>query len=44
MITWYIPVASEVAKQLKGWDLWKLGKITKTSKLHRTIPSPQSSS
>ena len=36
--TWYIPVASRVAKQLKSYDVRKLGNIRKVSKLHRMIP------
>ena len=36
--TWYVPVASRVAKQLKSYDVRKLGNIRKVSKLHRMIP------
>ena len=34
LIKWYIPVASQVAKQLKTFNLRKLGNIRKVSKLH----------
>ena len=35
--TWYIRVASQVAKRLKTLDLRKLGNIRKVSKLDRMI-------
>ena len=35
--TWYMRIASRVAKQLKIYDLRKLGNIRKGSKLHRMI-------
>ena len=37
LYTWYIRVASRVAKRLKTSDLSKLGNIRKVSRLHRMI-------
>ena len=35
--TWYIRVASQVAKQFNTYDLRKLGNNRKVSKLHRMV-------